>query len=58
MITGFSNTNDFSYFAGHIPKLDALFTFVPTGDEDVLETEAGSSEILCFSATDDIFVFH
>jgi hypothetical protein len=58
MIMGFSNTNDFSYFAGRIPKFDALFTFVRTGDENILETEAASSEILYFSAADDIFVIH
>ena len=58
MITGFSNINDFSCFASRIPKLDVLFTFVPTGDVNVLETEAASSEILYFSAADGIFVIH
>ena len=58
MITGFSNTNDFSCFTSHVQKLDVLFTFVPTGGENVFETEAVSSEILYFSAVDDIFVIH
>jgi hypothetical protein len=58
MITGFSNINDFSRFASRIPKLDVLFTFVPTGDVNVLETEAALSEILYFSAADGIFVIH
>jgi hypothetical protein len=58
MITGFSNTNDFSYFTSHIPKHDALFTFVPTGAVNVPEMEATLSEILRFSAADDIFVIH
>ncbi len=58
MITEFSNTNDFSCSAGRIQKLDELFTFVLTGDENVLETQAASSEILYFSTAKDIFVIH